>query len=176
MTIRRGMGRRARRAWLMVAMAPALTACGKEPAAALPDPTTVAAYYSYEGALEARLSGNVAEIVVTQPAAQLRRGGSLWARVGPYVFLFTEETWQLLEDHPGLAGVRVVTQVEGGTEVARALLLRTELTGVQWRRALNIAGRARTEGSERPGLLEQLVRWGEDHTEFTYSPRFVPTS
>lgn len=159
----------------LLAMAGA-AGCEKPPAEPIPDADTVAGYYSYEGELEARISGNVAEVVATQPAAQLERGGALWARVGPYFFLFTEATYQLLEDYPGLAGVRVVTRAEGGGEVARALLLRSSLTGVQWRRALNIAGRARVDGTDKPGLLEQLVRWGEDHTEFTYSPRYVPRS
>lgn len=170
---RGGTGALAGLALLVVA---GVAACEKPPAEAIPDASTAAGYYSYEGELEARISGNVAEVIVTQPAAQLERGGALWARVGPYVFLFTEATHQLLEDYPGLAGVRVVTRAEGGGEVARALLLRSALTGVQWRRALNIAGRARVEGTDKPGLLEHLVRWGEDHTEFTYSPRYVPGS
>lgn len=149
------------------------TGCAPSSELALPDAETVAAYYSYDGSLEARLNGNVAEITVAQPAAQLRRGGALWARVGPYVLLFTEETHRLLEENPGLAGVRVITRVEDGPEVARALLIRGELSGVLWRRSLNIAGRARREGTERPTLLEDLVRWGEDHTEFEYNPRYT---
>lgn len=149
------------------------TGCSEAPAASLPDAGTVAAYYDYEGGLEARVSGNVAEITVEQPAAQLRRGGSLWAKVGPYVLLFSDETHRLLEEHPELAGVRVVTRVERGPEVARALLMRNELSGVLWRRSLNIAGRARLEGTERPTLLEDLVRWGEEHTEFEYNPRYT---
>jgi hypothetical protein len=175
--MRSGLTRRDLRAMAGLALvAVTAAACERPPAKPIPDAGTVAGYYSYEGELEARISGNVAEVVATQPAVQLERGGSLWARVGPYFFLFTEATYQLLEDYPGLAGVRVVTRVEGGGEAARALLLRSSLTGVQWRRALNIAGHARVEGTDRPGLLEQLVRWGEDHTEFTYSPRYVPGS
>lgn len=139
----------------------------------VPDAEQVEAYYTYPGGLEARVSGNVAQVTITQPADDLRRGGSLWAKVGPYILLFTDETHRLFQDYPGLAGVRVVTRRAGGPEVARALLRRDELTGVQWRRALNIAGRARTEGTERVTLLEDLVRWGEDHTEFEYNPRFT---
>lgn len=141
--------------------------------ATLPTPEEAVSYYSYQGGLEARLSGNVVEIIASQPADQLRRGGSLWAKVGPFVLLFTEETHRLLEDYPGVAGVRVVTRIRNGPEVARALLSRTELTGVLWRRSLNIAGKARLDGTRRPSLLEDLVRWGEDHTEFEYNPRYV---
>lgn len=150
--------------------------CGGEPAPDLPVPDAeqVREYYTYPGGLEARISGNVAEVTITQSADQLRRGGSLWAKVGPYILLFTEETHRLFEDFPGLAGIRVVTRPEGdGSEVARALLRRDELTGVQWRRALNIAGRARREGTERVTLLEDLVSWGEEHTDFEYSGRFT---
>lgn len=148
-------------------------ACGEAPSAALPEPETLAAYYAYDGSVSSRLNGNVAEILVSQPTQQLRRGGALWARVGPYVILFSEATQRLLEENPGVAGVRIITHVEDGPEVARALLVRGELSGVQWRRALNIAGRARLEGTERPTLLEDLVQWGEEHTEFEYNPRYT---
>jgi hypothetical protein len=139
----------------------------------MPDPAAVAAYYSYDGDLSVHLNGNVVEITVSQPAAQLRRGGALWARVGPFVLLFSEETHRLFEENAGVAGVRVITQVAGGPEVARARLARSELSDVLWRRSLNIAGRARLDGTEKPTLLEDLVRWGEDHTEFAYNPRYT---
>ena len=112
--------------------------------------------------------GNVAVLTVDQDANQLRRGGPLWAKVGPYVFLFSEETRRLLEDFDGLAGVRVTTMV-GRAEVASALLTHSELSDVLWARSLNIAGRARLEGTNRMTLLEDLVDWGEAHTEFTYN-------
>lgn len=161
------------RGGFLVAVVLATAACPESPDLTLPTPEVVASYYSYDGTLEANLSGNVAEVVVTQPAAQLRRGGALWARVGPYVVLFSDDTQRLLEAYPGLAAVRVVTRVGGGTEVARALLTRDALTGVLWRRSLNIAGKARLEGTDRPALLEDLVRWGEDHTEFKYNARYT---
>lgn len=151
----------------------AMAGCGTESEPVLPSPEDIASYYSYQGQLKADISGNVVTVTVSQPASQLRRGGSLWARVGPYVVLFSEETHRLLEEYPDLAGIRVVTQVTGGPEVARALLARTELTGVLWRRALNISGKARRDGTRRPSLLEDLVRWGEEHTEFAYNPRYV---
>ena len=139
----------------------------------LPTPADVRSAYASGSAVAAEIRGNVAVIWVTQSDDQLRRGGTLWAKVGPYVFLFTEETHRLFETYPGLAGVRVVTRTGSGTEVANALLVRDELSGVLWRRSLNIAGQARRDGSQRLTLLEDLVRWGEDHTEFAYNERYT---
>ncbi len=160
---------------LAAALALALGGCseGTGTELALPEAEQVEAAYVYPGGLEARISGNVAEVRITQSSDQLRRGGRLWAKVGPYILLFTEPTFQLFEDYPGLAGVRVVTQLPDGTEVARATLAHDALTGVQWRRALNITGRARRDGTERVTLLEDLVEWGEEHAEFEYNPRYM---
>jgi len=146
--------------------------CPDSSEAGLPSASDVAGYYASDRGLEATVNGNVATIYVAQSAQQLRRGGALWAKVGPYVFLFTDETQQLLTDYPGLAGVRVVTRV-GEAEVANALLLRNELNDVLWRRAKNIAGQARRDGTERVRLLEELVAWGEAHTEFEYNSRYT---
>lgn len=146
--------------------------CQPPPPSALPTASDVETYYESESDLRADVSGNVATITVAQDPQQLRRGGALWAKVGPYIFLFTEETQQLFEDYPALAGVRVVTQV-GGSEVASALLHRGELTGVLWQRAQNIAGRARRDGSRQVTLLEDLVEWGEARTQFEYNERFL---
>jgi hypothetical protein len=129
--------------------------------------------FTYEGSLSVTMSGNVAEVTVTQPEQHLRRGGSLWAKVGPYIVLFSEEAENLFLDYPGLAGIRVITTTSGGREVARALLPRDALNDLTWRRALNIAGQARRDGTRRPTLLENLVRWGEEHTEYSYNPRYV---
>jgi len=156
-----------------VAGAVLLAGCREPVDPTLPDADRIAAQYSYAGELEAALSGNVAVVTVSQPASQLRRGGPLWAKVGPYVVLFSEETRTLLEEYPGLMAVRVASRVAGGPEVARATLRRDALSDVLWRRALNIAGRARRDGTEQPVLLESLVRWGEDHTEFEYNPRYA---
>ncbi len=139
---------------------------------ALPDEGDVVEYYDYASGVEAQVVGNVATVTVAQDAAQIRRGGALWAKVGPYVFLFSEETHQLFQDYPGLAGVRFVTEV-GEAEVASALLERAALSDVLWQRAKNIAGKARRDGSRRVTLLEDLVDWGEDHTEFEYNSRFT---
>ena len=157
--------------WTAVMGALALAACAQPQELMLPDAETVASYYEADG-LEAEIVGNVAVLNVAQSAQQLRRGGSLWAKVGPYIFLFTEETHRLFEDYGGLAAVRVVTTV-GQAEVASALLARDELSGVLWRRALNIAGQARRDGTQRMTLLEDLVEWGETHTEYTYNNRYT---
>ena len=145
----------------------------EEPNLSLPNPADVEGAYTYGGALSATMNGNVAEITIVQADRQLQRGGTLWAKVGPFILLFSKETEALFDAYPGLAGVRAVTVTPGGVEVARALLARDALNDVTWRRALNIAGLARRDGTRRPTLLEDLVRWGEDHTEFEYSPRFT---
>jgi hypothetical protein len=97
-------------------------ACAGEGDLTLPTADEIAARYTVENPLEAELSGNVAEVIVYQSPAQLQRGGSLWARVGPYIFLFSEPTRSLLADFPGLAAVRVITRDPSGNEVARATL------------------------------------------------------
>ncbi|HET9947512.1 MAG TPA: hypothetical protein VFQ22_01175 [Longimicrobiales bacterium] len=153
--------------------AAALAACQEPVDPALPTAEEVGSYYTTEAELQAELSGNVAVITVVQPASQLRRGGSLWARVGPYVYLFSEETRRLLDDYPGLAAVRVRTRTAGGEEIAEAQLLRDELSSILWRRALNISGLARRDGTTRPALLEDLIRWGEEHTEHAYNPAYT---
>jgi hypothetical protein len=138
----------------------------------MPTAAEVESYYEYEDDLEAEIVGNVAVITVEQSAMQIRRGGRLWAKVGPYIFLFTEETRQLFEDFPGLAGVRVNTRV-GDAQVATALLAREDMPDILWRRSLNIAGKARRDGTRQMTLLEDLVEWGESHTEYEYNERFT---
>ncbi len=147
-------------------------ACVDRPALTMPTADEVETYYEYADGLEAEIVGNVAVLTVEQSAQQLRDGGRLWARVGPYIFLFTDETRQLLEDFPGLAGVRVTTRV-GTAQVATAILARDDMPDILWRRSLNIAGKARRDGTQQMTLLEDLVDWGESHTEFEYNPRFT---
>jgi hypothetical protein len=151
----------------------AVGACVERPELTVPTADEVGAYYATESALEAEVRGNLAVVTVEQSTTQLRRGGVLWAKVGPYIYLFTDETRQLLEDYPGLAAVRIVTRTAGGTEVARATLGRAELSGVLWRRSLNISGQARRDGTERLTLLEDLIRWGEEHTHYEYNSTYT---
>jgi len=157
----------------LLVLAGLVTGCRPERDLTLPTVEQIRERYSYQGDLDAALDGNVAVVTVSQPTAQIRRGGTLWAKVGPYVVLFSDDTRALLDAYPGLAGVRVETRITNGPEVARALLRRAELNDVLWRRSLNIAGHARRDGTERPVLLEDLVQWGEDHTEFEYNPRYA---
>lgn len=134
----------------------------------------IAAYYApHRGVDSVRMSGNVAVLHVEQPYDQLDRGGSLWARVGPFVYLMTPSTRAAFTDHPGLAAVRVVTYLPNGREVARAMLRRDALSDVLWRRTLNILGHALDAGRENPRRLEELTEWGERHTEFRYNPDYV---
>lgn len=140
----------------------------------LPDEATVQTYYQRHGfAAEYRYSGNVLEVVVQQPADQLRRGGALWARVGPYIYLFTPATRELLERHAGIAGVRVITKVDD-VEVARALLVRDALNELTWGRASIVLSRALEQGTERPSTMDALARFGEEITTHEYNPAYVP--
>lgn len=158
--------------WAVVMAALGGAGCD-EPDLRVPSAEEVEAYYSIVAESSITVRGNVAELEVHQAAEQLARGGRLWARVGPYIYLFSEATQTLFEDHPGLAAVRVITRGPEGDEVARAILTRDALNALTWRRALNISGRARRDGTERPTLLEDLVEWGEEHTTYEYSETYA---
>ena len=125
----------------------------------------------YGSDAELRLNGNVVDVRVTQDPRQLSRGGTLWARVGPYIFLFSPQTKQVFDRYPGVAAVRVRTYASGG-QVAEAMLRGDELNSVTWREALQKVADARLEGTRNPGHLEALVRYGEDHTQYEYAARF----
>jgi hypothetical protein len=120
-----------------------------------------------------RYNGNVVEVRAVQPDDQLRRGGELWARVGPYIHLFTPGTRDVMQAYPGIAAVRAITRTSNGREIARAMLVNDSLGTAQWARAINLLSRAVTEGTERPVRLQELVRFGEQHTEYRYSREFV---
>lgn len=152
-----------------------LQGCGEEGPAVLPSASEVESYYLYPQGLEASVDEAVVEIEAVQPKRHLERGGRIWARSGPYILLFSEETRSLFRDYPDLTGVQVTTVTPDGTPIARARLHRDALSGTLWRRSMNIAGRARRGGTERPALLEDLVRWGEEYTDYEYAPRFQET-
>jgi hypothetical protein len=143
---------------------------------AAPPPTAeeVEPYYAgHVGVREVGVSGNLVEVRVQQPYEHLDRGGRVWARVGPYVYLLTPSTQQLFRDFPAVAAVRVVTLLPDGDEVARAMLRRDALNESRWRRTLNILGRALRDGHDNPRRMEELTEWGETHTEFRYNPEYV---
>lgn len=145
--------------------------CADDRERTLPAETALAGLYGE--AAHVRLNGNVVDVRVRQDPAQLRRGGELWAKVGPYIYLFSPQTREIFQDWDGVAAVRVRTFAGGDREVARAMLRRDELTAVTWQEAHARVSRARLEGTDDPGHLAALVRYGEDHTEFEYDPRFV---
>jgi hypothetical protein len=147
----------------------------KKPDLSLPAVADVRAIYRANGLDKGEIAynGNVVEIRIAQPADQLRRGGSLWARVGPWIYLLTPGTRKVLEDYPGIAAVRAIT-TSGRREVARATLRNGVLTDVLWRRTLNILGHALQEGTENPSRLQELAEWGERYGEYDYNTDFVP--
>lgn len=142
--------------------------CGRGEATepVLPPADSTAAWFG-EGT-EVRHSGNVLEIRGEIDPDFLRRGGTIWERSGPYFYLFNVRVRDLLRDYPDLAAVRAVTVAPDGRELARALLHRDELSSVQWKEALARASLAQTKGTESPRRIEELIRYGEDHTEFSY--------
>jgi hypothetical protein len=155
-----------------------VTACDRiitpRPDHTLPDLDVVQQTYAAHGfTAEYRYSGNVLEIVIQQPIDQLRRGGPLWARVGPYIYVFSPGTRELFEAYPGLAGVRAITMTNG-TEVARALLVRDALNEYAWPRSRSILAEALDQGTERPSTMDRLAQYGEQHTQYEYNPQYVP--
>ncbi len=161
----------------MAALALALAGCETGDAADHPPPSAaeVEALYQYAGGLQVQMSGNVAQVTVTFNPDDYLRGGNLWAKAFPYIFLFSPASRDAFAEHPGLGGIRVVAQHPNGDLVAQALLDRASLNEITWRRAINIAGRARQEGTQRPNYMQELVRWGEDNTDFEYNTRYIPS-
>lgn len=160
---------------LLAALGAGCGELGRDAPGALPSLEEVrSTYEAYSSLRDVEVSGNVVQLSFDQDAQQLRRGGSLWARVGPYIYLFSPATRELFEGFPGVAAARVVTSDPRGREVARATLRRDALTDILWRRSLNLMGRAVQEGGQRPSRLEELVDWGERHTEYVYSEEYVP--
>lgn len=151
-----------------VGLALAVAAC-EDPELALPSESEVRELYG--PAAEVALNGNVLDVRVEQDPGQLARGGSLWARVGPYIYLFSPQTREVFERFDGLAAVRVRTFRPDGERVAEGMLRRDTLTSVTWREATRRVARAREQGTERPRYMEELIRFGEDYAEYEYAPR-----
>lgn len=144
---------------------------GGEGAPQLPTASALDGLYGSRASVQLR--GNVVDVSVEQPADQLQRGGALWAKVGPYIFVFSPQTRELFQSYPDLAAVRVRTFDGAGNRIAEAMLRRDALNELTWREAERRVARARTEGTERPGLMEDLVRYGEDLTTYEYNPAYT---
>lgn len=148
-----------------------VSACSGTPDLTLPTVEEIRGVYGPSA--QVGLTGNVVDVRVIQAADQLRRGGSVWAKVGPYIYLFTPQTQELFETYPGLGGVRVTTLDGRERMIARAMLERSTLNAVTWRKAIGLAGRARLEGTQRPSFILDLIQYGEDLVEHEYSSRYV---
>ncbi|MEX2584106.1 MAG: hypothetical protein WD766_12570 [Gemmatimonadota bacterium] len=146
----------------------AVAACARgEEDWVLPDPGMVTEWFGESA--EARLDGNVLEIRGRMEPDHLRRGGRIWARSGPYFYLFNVHVQRILVDYPDVAAVRARTFDQRGQEVATATLSRDRLSEFRWDEALARASLAQQEGTRSPRLVERLISFGEDHTEYTYS-------
>jgi predicted small lipoprotein YifL len=149
-----------------------LAGCGLGADRPLQMPDAADAAERYGAGAEAEVRGNLLEVRLAM-SQELLRGGGLWVRSGPYFYLFSPPTRDLFAEYPDLAAIRVVMHTPGGEEVARAELRRDALTEPRWREALFRSAVAQRDGTERPRTLEDLTFFGEDHTDFRYSPEYV---
>lgn len=142
--------------------------------AVMPDVATVEGYFrELRNILQVSVNGNLVELEVQQPVRQILRGGALWARVGPYVYLLSPGVQQLFEEQRAVAAVQVTTVLPDGERVARTTLKRDELSEINWKRAHSLLGHALQPGNEQPRRLEELRIWGEQHTDYWYNPDYV---
>lgn len=162
---------------LLVGLAAALLAagCESEPRAPdLPGPSALEDLYGSRAA--ASLNGNVVDVRVRQDPEHLQRGGPLWAKVGPYIYLFSPQTQEVFTEYDGVAAVRVRTVTGEDSWVAEATLHRDALNAITWKDAVRTVARARQEGTDKPGYLEDLVELGEDLTEHRYNDAYTSRS
>lgn len=166
---------RSRVALLMgLATVVAAGACQEPADLSLPTDATAASYYTSPSIRGVEMNGNVAVVTVVQRTNDLQRGGPLWAKMGPYIHIFSPATEELLRDHPGLAGVRVRTVTTSDTEVASVLLERSTLNDITWKTARNHVAHALTdEGAEQVRSIERLVQYGERRTSHEYNSDLV---
>ena len=140
----------------------------------LPDASSLEGLYGDRAS--ATLNGNVVDVRVRQDAAQLQRGGPLWAKVGPYIYLFSPQTREIFTEYDGVAAVRVRTLTGNDSWVAEATLHRDALNALTWKDAVRTVARARQQGTDKPGYLEDLVEFGEDRTDHRYNPTYATSS
>jgi hypothetical protein len=153
---------------LILSLSFALWGCEREGVLPLPSAEDLASYYEFAGDLTVAMSGNVPQVTVTVSREEYARGGELWAKAFPYLFLFTPGTRRLFDEHPGVGGVRVITRYDDGSLVAQALLEKEDTDLGDWNRALSAALAARQDGSRFPLLMDDLVKIGEEMTDFEY--------
>ena len=156
---------------LVAVAAASLSACDRPQELLLPTDADLAGLYG-EGPTVS-LNGNVVDVEVYQAADQLRRGGATWAKVGPYIYLFSPQTQEVFESWSGVGGVRVTTADGRGRMIARAMLPRGTLNSLTWPRAINLVGKARLEGTRRPSYILDLIEYGEETADFEYSTQYV---
>lgn len=174
MKARPGRGQPAHLAALLLAL---LVAAGCESGGGAPDlPAPPALEGLYGDRAEVALNGNVVDVRVRQAPDQLERGGPLWAKVGPYIYLFSPQTRDLFAEYDGVAAVRVRTVTGRDGWVAEATLHRDALNAITWNDAVRTVARARQQGTDKPGYLEDLVEFGEDRTDHRYHPDYVTSS
>ena len=156
---------------LVTAAVASLSACDRPEELQLPTDADLVGLYG-EGPTVS-LNGNVVDVEVYQAADQLRRGGETWAKVGPFIYLFSPQTQEVFESWSGVGGVRVTTADGRGRMIARAMLPRGTLNGLTWPRAITLVGKARLEGTRRPSYILDLIEYGEETADFEYSTQYV---
>lgn len=162
---------------LLVGLAAALLAAGCESEPRAPDlPGPSALDDLYGSRASASLNGNVVDVRVRQDPDHLQRGGPLWAKVGPYIYLFSPQTQEIFTEYDGVAAVRVRTVTGDESWVAEATLHRDALNAITWKDAVRTVARARQQGTDKPGYLEDLVELGEDRTEHRYNDAYTSRS
>jgi hypothetical protein len=162
-----------RKTSVLAGLAALLAATACESQAELILPTRSALEGVYGPGVQVTLTGNVIDVRARQNPDQLRRGGELWAKVGPYIYLFSPQTKELFETYTGIGGVRVRTFDYRDRKVAEALLERGTLNSITWNKALRLVRRARLEGTRRPSYMIDLVDYGEEIARYEYSSRYV---
>lgn len=159
---------------LLLGLALVAGACREPANLTLPTDEAAAGYYTSPAVREVEMNGNVAVVTVVQRSDDLRRGGRLWAKMGPYIHIFSPATEQLMRDHPGLAGVRIRTVTTSDTEIASVLLERATLNDITWPAArAHVAHALTNEGAEQVRSIERLVQYGERRTTHEYNPAFL---
>jgi hypothetical protein len=141
--------------------------CAREARArVLPPANEVSEWYG-EGTT-AEFNGNLLAITGPMEPEHLQRGGQLWARSGPYFFLFNVHVRDLMDEYPDIAAVRATVVTAEGDYIAAATVRRDRMNEFRWREALAHSSLAQQRGTDNPRLVEQLVRFGQDNTEYDY--------